>query len=422
MSSYHAFFKYAGYTSLEHNLRIVAFEPDDGEMDAFLGMEAVFTESYHGTKRNVYGYKYNNVATIKITLVKQDYSDFTVQDNRTVLGWLTGNHKTSWLDFYDGFCSENIEKTTPVYRFLGNFVGASQYKKDARVIGIVMTFESVSPWAYSSEEEELRSFNNDNVGITYNEDGDAVLYLGDENNSQMDVIVKNNEYILVNNSVNENGSFNITNYNVIYLGGEALFEPIIRSDDLYTYIYPNVTYVNKDGSDTNNMLVINNHELHEETHITNIAKGETITISSGQFITSDIDGKIFGESFYGMRYNDTTKQMQEAYCVWPRLKAGYNKLVVHGSGSGTIKLSYIYPMKIGDCAMDINNILNNPACIEVGGMLNMKMRVNKESNQVEYTIDEITWHPVIPVSELASAIGTQVILDDTNTLTIGEQK
>jgi hypothetical protein len=111
--------------------------------------------------------------------------------------------------------------------------------------------------------------------------------------------------------------------------------------------------------------------------------------------------------------------MQEAYCVWPRLKAGSNKLLINGSGKGIINFSYIYPIKIGDCAMDINNIINNPTCIEVGGMVDMKMRIN--NGQVEYTVDGITWHPVLQVSELASAIGTHVILDDNETLTIGKQ-
>ncbi len=415
MSSYHAFFKYAGYTSLEHGLRIVSFDPDDGEMDTFLGMESIFTGSSYGTKRNVYGYKYNNVATIKITMVKQDYSDFTMQDNRVVLKWLTGNRQASWLDFYDGICSEDSDETKPIYRFLGNFVGASQYKKDARIIGIVMTFESASPWAYSCENGTTYSFSNDKIQVT--EDG--VLYIGDINNSQIGVDTSNPS-VIVNNSVEDNSIFNITSYNVVCAGGDDPFIINNQSDDLYTYIYPNITYANHGGSETGNKLIIINKTLQEETHIADISRGETITIDSGQFVKSSIDGKIFGESFHGMKYNPSTNQMYEAYCVWPRLKAGVNEFVVDGSGKGVIDFSYIYPIKIGDCAMDINNILNNPACIEVGGMVNMKMRIN--DGQVEYTVDGIAWHPVIQVSELASAIGTHVIIDDEDTLTIGEQK
>lgn len=415
MSSYHALFKYAGHTSLEYGLRIVAFEPDNGEMDAFLGMESVFTESPRGTKRNVYGYKYNNVATIKITLVKQDYSDFTISDNREVLKWLTGNKQATWLDFYDGYCLDYVDDIKPIYKFLGNFVGASQYKQDARVIGIVMTFESVSPWAYLCENKEPYSFNNDTMQVTDN----GVLYIGDIYNSQIGVDI-DNPTVIVNNFTDNNDLFNITSYNVVFANEQTSWCINNRSDDIYTYIYPNITYTNMGGSEKNNRLIITNKTLQEETHISDILRGECITIDSGKFIKSNIDGKIFGESFHGMKYDNETNEMCEAYCVWPRLQSGENEFIIDGSGSGTVELSYIYPVKIGDCAIDINNLINNAACIEVGGMANMKMRIN--NGQVEYTVDGIVWHPVLQVSDLASAIGANVVLDSEDTLTIGEQK
>jgi hypothetical protein len=81
MSSYHSSFKYLNKKSDEDFGWIVGhFSSDEGETESYLSQEQVYTNSYNGTKRTLYGTKYNTVANIKITvitlLIKSDIQSF----------------------------------------------------------------------------------------------------------------------------------------------------------------------------------------------------------------------------------------------------------------------------------------------------------------------------------------------------------
>lgn len=102
------------------------------------------------------------------------------------------------------------------------------------------------------------------------------------------------------------------------------------TDDLYTYIYPKIVYTNlySDGS----LSLCNKSINNEVTIINNLVANEVITLDSNQFIFSDNAYRIFGNDFN---------------FVFPRLAPGDNVFVA--TGSGTVQLSYRYPIKIGDC-------------------------------------------------------------------------
>ena len=140
MASYHNSFSYLNKNSAEQGYIITAFEPDDGFVDTFLGMDQIYEDHYDGTKRFLYGTRYNNIATINITLIKSDGTDLTINDNRSLLKWLTGTKTATWLDLYQG----NKIK----YSFIGTITNVQQYKLDGRVIGISCEFSSITPWAY----------------------------------------------------------------------------------------------------------------------------------------------------------------------------------------------------------------------------------------------------------------------------------
>ena len=126
----------------DFGLIVVAFDPDNGEVDSYLGIDSIFTDRYNGTHRNDYGAKYNNVAQLSITMVKENYSDFSMSELRNVMDWLTSLHKVSWLDLYN-------DEDEVIYSFVGRFSNVQLQKMDARVIGVRAEFTSVSPWAYS---------------------------------------------------------------------------------------------------------------------------------------------------------------------------------------------------------------------------------------------------------------------------------
>lgn len=315
MSSYHSSFTYLNKNSQQDfKWFIVHFDPDNGETDSYLSQEQVYTESYNGKKRILYGTKWNAVAEIKITVIKQDGTDFSIEECRNAYRWLTGNQSASWLDLYSG---GQIK-----YSFLGTVSDVKPQKLDARTIGLNIYFESISPWAYSPMQTFGCSFGQD---LSVNTNG--VLYQGE---------AKENLEFPITDGVFEsvNSTFEVTDVGTIYVDNSVNLEVDNLSDDLYTYIFLETTF----SSATSREVSIKNKTLDEETLITNVVPGEIVTLSANQFIVSDKPNKIFGDSFN---------------FVWPRLAPGVNKISVSGSGIGSVNFTYRYPIKIGDCAIDI---------------------------------------------------------------------
>jgi hypothetical protein len=92
-----------------------------------------------------------------------------------------------------------------------------------------------------------------------------------------------------------------------------------------------------------NNIKIKNKTLNEETIINNIVENEEITLSNNQFILSDNTTRIFGNDF---NY------------VWPRLRPGINDFEILLDSNADIEFVYRYPIKIGDCAIDINDLIS----------------------------------------------------------------
>lgn len=304
----------------DKNLIVVHFESgDEGEMDTFLGMDQVYTEHPYGTKRITYGAKYNNVAVIRISVMKANGQDFTMSEVRDFLKWTTGARQNSYLDLVDN----EVVKVS----FLGHVTAVYQQKLDARTVGFIIEHTSVSPWAYSPPQFVSCSFRQD---LTIDKSG--IL----SNNEQSLSVDENG--ILKNDT---NGMFSVTNDGIAYLDNSVKLQINNPSDDLYSYVNLDTTFTNGNSDH----LIIKNQTLYEDssgqdglTEITGMIKGEIIKLNSGQFITSDVTGKIFGDNFN---------------FIWPKLMPETNILVVSGTGDGVVEFTYRYPIKIGDCAIDI---------------------------------------------------------------------
>lgn len=280
MSSYHSSFKYLNKKSTDLGWIIAHFDPDNGETDSYLSQEQVYSESYNGTKRTLYGTKYTSVANVKITVIKQDGTDFTLAECRNAYKWLTGNPEASWMDLYIG---DEVK-----YRLLCTIQDVKPQKLDARTVGLNIYCESLSPWAYSPLQRKVHSILDDGQNIVID----------------------------------------------------------CPSDDMYTYVYAKTTYANGSAED----VIINNTTVGETTEISRLAANEIVTLDSNMLITSDKNGKVFGNSFN---------------FIWPRFKSGTNELVI--TGDGTITFEYYYPIKMGDCATNIN-IVRDPICDDFGNI------------------------------------------------------
>ena len=327
----------------DYNLLITSFEPGDGFSDTFLSIDNISDDYYDGTKKFNYGSRYNSSAEIQITLIKSDKSDFSLKEFRNCAKWLTGAKIDSWLDMYTG-------GKYPVYSFLGKFTNLEHYKLDGRIIGVKATFSSISPWAWSRPINTTLSIDqvmsltkigdikDPETGEKETEDGILIKAQKDINDKVEPFGVDDNG-ILYANSSDQKSTFKIDERGIIYFDTSVDQEINNESDDLYTYIYLDITYENSSST----FVTIDNVTLDEKTEIYNIKPNEEIKISSKQFILSvDGEGKSLGRTF-GDDFN----------FVWPRMAPGVNKFIVEGNGSGAVRFTYRYPMKVGDCAMDL---------------------------------------------------------------------
>ena len=239
MSSYHSSFSYLGKNSVsDFNWIIAHFDADNGESETGYATESIYTASSDGTTRNLYGTKYSGPEPVRITVIKPDGADWTIEDNRRALKWLTGAKSDSWLDLY-------IDND-PRYRMLGHVQNVLQYKMDARIVGLVIVFESASPFAFSS--------------------------------------LQTLEYTILK-ELDESEEIRKTTF--------TIDNP---SDDNYTFVNMKTTYTNTDTS-AGALVAITNKTINETTTIRNLAQNETVTLHNNQSITSDNTTRIFGNDF-----------------------------------------------------------------------------------------------------------------------------
>lgn len=331
MSSYHSSFTYLNKNSSGEGFIIASFEPDSGFVDSYLGMDQIVTDSYDGTKKYLYGNRYNTSAEISITIVKPNNSDFSMEENRRVLKWLTGNKYASWLDLYAG--------DQLVYSFYGNVTSCQQQKLDARVIGIQVTFSSLHPWAWSAPQSFDCYIGDKILSI----DGGGEIYSSYE---ELPYFKITDDGVICNSNSNEDFSFSMLDDGTVYSDSAINLSIDNNSDDSYTLTNLDIVYTNIDSSS----LTIENSSLGEKSLITGITSKEVINLNSGQFIISETNPtKIFGDNFN---------------FVWPKLRPGINKLHIDGDGigKGHVQFTYRYPIKIGDCAIDVDALGRNPMC------------------------------------------------------------
>ena len=319
MSVYCPSFNYKGINSRRKNLIVANLDGgDQGETETFLSMEPIYTDVADGSRRLDYGAKFNSVAVPKITVIKQDHSDFSSEEVTDCLRWLTGSRNVASMDMMEHFEKEytysgsksfsiasdaelvcavyinnkqidesgwshtvgsgkvnvsasissgssvKIEYGKTKFSFVGRVTNVWTHKMDSRVIGLIIEFTSISPFAVSPVQKVVKS-----IG----------------------------------------GSTQITLSNM--------------SDDVDSYVYMKTTFTSSGGS-----LVLTNNATGEKTEIKNLSSGEIVTLHNNQMILSDKPTRVFGDDFNWH---------------FPRLVYGEN--VFSASGSGTITFEYTYPIK-----------------------------------------------------------------------------
>ena len=330
LAIYHPKISFHGQTNYDLELIVSTFNPDNGEVDSYLDMEPVYTDSYDGTIRTDYGAKYKSVATPSITFIEVNGSDINPYKVRNVLRWLTGSRKNSWMDV----CDKDGEI---VCSYLGRFTDVKLQKEDARVIGIVAYFTSVSPWAYSKVQSP----------VSVNLNGETEFAIDNLSDDLYSYVYPK---ISFKNGKNQN-KFSITNSTIVE--GNAV-EHFIGNGEKKEYKLDNYFYndssVTIDGNkttqykynkDTGNLefdiapsrgsLIEINSKIRNRASFSNLQQEEVITIDNNFVVYSDNDKRIFDDDFN---------------FVFPRLIPGTNRFFA--DGVGTLTLEFRYPMKVAD--------------------------------------------------------------------------
>jgi hypothetical protein len=117
---------------------------DSGETESYLNREAIITETYDGSYTRNHGYKYTDMLVATITFIKKDFEDFTPEENRRMLSWLTSARNAERLEIY------HDDSEVLSYVLFGGFTSVQQYKMaNSRVVGYVCEFTHQAPFVYS---------------------------------------------------------------------------------------------------------------------------------------------------------------------------------------------------------------------------------------------------------------------------------
>ena len=166
MLSYAYYFKYRDRTNKDFGLiTSISFDGGFDQIGTATAVEGITSDKYDGTRID-YGSRYLEQAELQITMVKEDYSDFTREDKRAILSWVSSRKQASWLQLYGADGEEIID-------FFGRFTSIEEKTADSRTIGIIAVFTSPFPYGFSP----LRKINQKFIGsetIDVTNDTDAI--------------------------------------------------------------------------------------------------------------------------------------------------------------------------------------------------------------------------------------------------------
>lgn len=164
--------KYNGIFSNELNMpdmiTCVAMDSDNGETSTYLNREAVVSESYDGRYKRISNFKYTETFAPKFSFFKKDFGDFTMEEVRIVLKWLTSKDTTALLETY--YDDSNVVS----WASIGGWTEIQTYKlANNRTIAITAVWDSISPFAMSDIYTITQTITNPtNNKITINIDTD----------------------------------------------------------------------------------------------------------------------------------------------------------------------------------------------------------------------------------------------------------
>lgn len=170
--------KYAGIASDELNIldlvMCAALDGDNGETNSFLNRSAVQSESHDGRYKPTVRYKYDEVFAPKFTFLKKDFCDFSMDEVRLLLKYLTSKDTTALLEvFYD-------DSNVVSWAAIGGWTELNLQKlANNRTIGVTAVFSAVHPFAFSdlyTVTKTISSATDNKITINIDTDDNQPVY------------------------------------------------------------------------------------------------------------------------------------------------------------------------------------------------------------------------------------------------------
>jgi hypothetical protein len=304
----------------------VAFDSDNGETSTYLNREAVVSETHDGRYKRVHRYKYNESFSPKFTFMKKDFGNFTIDEVRQVLKWLTSTDTTSVLDvYYDD--SEVVS-----WSVIGGWTEISTYKfSNNRTVGITATFESVTPYAMSDLHTVTKTISDPaNNKITINIDTD------DNNPVYPRITIKHNGSVVNIPTGTALTYLSDMVENTVYFNGTTYYW---KTKDSTDPIYFHSSATNPDLSTTSTRLrnthtnFFNQSKVLSPVAVKNNNTTEIVTLDgANKIISSNSVSRIFGDDFVNWQ--------------WLELHDGKNEITVEGNCEVTFEWREV--RKVGD--------------------------------------------------------------------------
>lgn len=278
--------KWMNFTSLDMDCWTeLSFDSDDGETESHLSKEAMISESYNGGSNKIHGYKWSEPFIFSVTFTKQDYSDFTNEENRKMLKWLTGNPNASFVDIYKDD-SEVIEWSS-----LGNWVNVSQYKNgNGQIIGYVAEWESAHPFAFShlyTITKDVSNPDDNKITINLETDDTAPVY------PRITIHQNDDNVIVIGHAMGDTDTW-----------AEG---SVYKYDNTYYWIdSEGVKHTSEDNTSTFNTTSVSIRNIHTDdlgsvnvfdSLVKNNVVGEKVILDGANRVVSSSSARIFGDNF-----------------------------------------------------------------------------------------------------------------------------
>ena len=304
-----------------------AFDSDNSEVSTFLTREAVASESYDGRNRRISSFKYTENFTPKFTFLKKGFGDFSQDEVRALLKYLTHKDTTALLEAYDD------DSNVISWASIGNFSEIQLYKiANKRTVGVTAVWDSISPFCLSdlyTVTKVISSPTDNKITINIDTDDNKPVYprITIKHNGSVVRILNGTTYdslASMIDKVDNTAYFNGSMYYWKTTGGSASFYATTANPNLTT------TSVKLTNRHTD---IFNQSKVLTSTVVKNNNTTETIILDgANRVISSSNINRVFDTDFVDLN--------------WLPLLDGKNEITVEGNC--TVTIEWREPRKIGE--------------------------------------------------------------------------